>query len=249
MHKTVLRPKLRLTHILIILIILVFIYEYYVSLRGTEALRQFFNNYGFSLKAVLEGKYWTFITSMFVHADVQHIVLNLIALFFFGAVVEEALGWKKFLLIFIVSGLVGDLAILATSSLGLMSPNIPTVGASAAIFGLLGTAMLVKPLEFVFYPYIIPVPLILVAFLYAIFNITALIYVITTGTETEISFVSHIGGLLAGMLFGFKEEGRKKSILVIAFLIILLLLTPFIIILFKYLELANYVNIIFSVFK
>jgi membrane associated rhomboid family serine protease len=248
-----LKFKLKVYHILIIIILLVFAYEYYLDSRGT--LGSFINYFGFSYQGILGGRYWIFLTSIFLHADAQHIILNLIALFFFGSVIEETLGWKKLILIFIATGIVGNLFVLAASYFNLMSiattAGIPivTIGASAAIFGLLGTAMLVKPFEFVFYPYLIPVPLILVAFIFALFNVTALIYTIATNTHSEISFISHIGGLVAGMAFGFKEEGKKRSALVIMFLLFLIFLTPFIIVLFKYLEIVNYINIFSSVFK
>lgn len=150
--------KPSLTYFIIGLCIIVFIYEIFYGLQygsfGSEnfknGLANLFTNYGFSLPNLLNQKYWVLITSVFLHADPEHLILNMLALFFFGKVVEQGLGRKKFLLIFFVSAIVGNLVFLTTSFLGLSSLETSVIGASAAIFGLMGTAMLVKPLEFVF---------------------------------------------------------------------------------------------------
>ena len=175
--------------------------------------------------------------------------LNMIALFFFGRVVELGIGRKKFLLIFLSSAIVGNMAILTMSLLGFYSVVIPTIGASAAIFGLLGAAMLVKPFEFILYPYLIPIPLIMVALVYTLYNIAAFVLVLTTATASNISYISHIGGLAAGMLFGFKEEGSRKGLIVLLFLLLILILTPFMFMLLNYLEIFNYVNVLSQVIK
>ena len=148
---------------------------------------------------------------------------------------------KKVLFIFFVSGIVGNLTVSAAGALGLMPAGIPTIGASAAIFGLMGAAMFVKPFDMIFYPYLIPVPLIMVAVLYTLYNLGAFIAVLVTGAETDIAFVAHLGGLIAGAYLGFREEGIKKGLLVILLIFIILLAIPFIIELLNYLELFNYV--------
>jgi membrane associated rhomboid family serine protease len=197
----------------------------------------------------LEGRFEVFLTSVFLHGDASHLILNMIALFFFGRVVELGLGRKKFLLIFFASAIVGNLAIMSTTLLGFSSAVIPTIGASAAIFGLVGTGMLVKPFEFIFYPYLIPIPLIFVALIYTLYNLAEFFLVITVGTTSNISYVSHIGGLITGMFFGFKQEGSRKGLIVLLFLLLLLILTPFMLIIFNYLELFNYVSLLSQISK
>jgi len=130
-----------------------------------------------------------------------------------------------------------------------MSATIPTIGISAAVFGLMGTAMLIKPFELVFYPYLLPIPLILVAIIYTLYNVASFLMILATGATTEISYISHLGGLTAGMFFGFKEEGSKKGFTVLLFLLILLIAIPFIWIIFQYLEIFNYITILTKVFK
>jgi len=234
---------------------MVFLFEIYYGLQygsfGDEkfnnGLSNLFNNYGFSLKNLLDKKIWVFITSIFLHADAEHLILNMIALFFFGRVVEMSLGRKKFLLIFFMSSIVGNLAFL-TSSFFLGSYS-SVIGASAAIFGLMGTAMLVKPLEFVFYPYLIPVPLILVAVIYVLYNITSFLFIATNISKSNISYISHIGGIITGMFFGFKEEKSKKGFIILLLILLVLLFTPVLWIILKYLEAFNYISVLSNFFK
>ena len=71
-----------------------------------------------------------------------------------------------------------------------------------------------------------------------------------TGEATsDISYVSHIGGLISGLLLGFREESSKKGFIIILFILALFLTTPFIIILINILENFNYINIVSNFFK
>ena len=208
--------------------------------QGDGIIKIIFETYGFTLDSFLAGNYWNIITSMFLHAGPEHIILNMIALFFFGRAVETELGWKKFLFIFLITGIAGNLVVAGAGALGLMPASIPTVGASAAIFGLMGAAMFVKPFDLILYPYLVPVPLIMVAVLYTLYNLGAFAAVLVMGEETDIAYVAHLGGLIAGAYLGIKEEGIKKSLLIIFLIFAVLLAIPFFIELIQYLELFNY---------
>ncbi len=240
----------RLTHLLISVIVAVFLLEVYIeSAYGQKYLSAIFQSFGFSLSGFLNGGWWTPLTSIFLHANPPHLLLNMFALYFFGRVVEQQLGWKKMLLIFFATGIAGNAALSIAALSGLLSPLIPTIGASAAIFGLLGVAMFLKPLEFVVYPYIIPVPLMLVAILYVLYNILAFAAVIATGQESEIAYVAHLGGLAAGVLAGLKIEGRKRGALILFSFIISAIV---ILLLWKYvsvMESANYLSILSKAVK
>jgi len=239
-----------LTYFFISVFIIIFFLQMFFSFfYGEEFMDKVFYNYGFSLQGILNGKLETFLTSIFLHGGASHLFLNMIALFFFGRVAELEIGRKKFLLIFFSSAIIGNMAILTMSFLGFYSVVVPTIGASAAIFGLMGTAMLVKPFEFILYPYLIPVPLIIVALVYTLYNIAAFLLVITTGTSSNISYISHIAGLAAGMFFGFRQEGGRKGLIFLLFLLLLLILTPFMFILLNYLEIFNYANILSQIIK
>jgi hypothetical protein len=218
-----------LTYGIIALCLIIFLAEAYGSMTyGKEWTAQMFNAFGFSTAGLISGEWWTPVTSLFVHATPDHLMLNMIALFFFGHIVEQGLGKKKFLLIFFASGLAGEAAILLAAQLGIMPAAIPTVGASAAIFGLMGAAVLVKPFEIIVYPYLIPLPLVIVAVVYAVYNVVAFLTVIGTGAATDVAYASHFGGLAMGVLLGFRFEGAKRGLMVLAAVAAILIAIPLI---------------------
>ena len=87
---------------------------------------------------VANGDWWRLFTAMFLHYGPIHLGLNMLALWWFGAAVEQALGRWRYLLLYIVSGLAGSAGAL------LFSPESLTVGASGAIFGILGAAFVLE---------------------------------------------------------------------------------------------------------
>jgi len=87
---------------------------------------------------VAQGDWWRLITSAFLHAGLLHIGFNMLALWWFGAPVEEYLGRARYLLLYIVSGLAGAAGAL------IQSPTTPVVGASGAIFGILGAMLVIE---------------------------------------------------------------------------------------------------------
>jgi membrane associated rhomboid family serine protease len=87
---------------------------------------------------VANGDWWRLVTAMFLHYGPLHLGLNMLALWWFGAAVEQVLGRGRYLLLYIVSGLCGSAGAL------LFSPESLTVGASGAIFGILGAAFVLE---------------------------------------------------------------------------------------------------------
>ncbi|MDQ2982734.1 MAG: rhomboid family intramembrane serine protease [Actinomycetota bacterium] len=87
---------------------------------------------------VANGEWWRLITSAFLHANLIHIAFNMYFLWFVGTAVEQALGRGRFLLVYVVSGLAGSAGALV------WTPNSATVGASGAIFGILGAALILE---------------------------------------------------------------------------------------------------------
>jgi membrane associated rhomboid family serine protease len=237
--------KPTLTYSLMALCVAIFVLEMFAANSyGENFLSLIFNNFGISLQNVLSGRLWVFLTSTFLHASPEHLVLNMIALYIFGKTVEQQEGRKKFLIAFFASSLIADLFVLSSAVMGITPFDVPTIGASAAIFGLMGVAMVAKPLQFIFYPYLIPIPLVLVALVYTLYNIATFVMVLAGETTSDISYVAHIGGLFAGLLLGFREERSKKGLVIILFILILLLTTPFIMVILGFLDNFNYINVI-----
>jgi membrane associated rhomboid family serine protease len=90
---------------------------------------------GFTVIGVAEGEWWRMLTSAFLHGNLIHLGLNMLMLWWIGAPVEEALGRGRFVALYVASALAGSAGSL------LVSPNAFTVGASGAIFGILGAAL------------------------------------------------------------------------------------------------------------
>jgi membrane associated rhomboid family serine protease len=88
--------------------------------------------------AVASGDWWRLITCTFLHASLIHIAFNMYFLWFVGTAVEQVLGRGRFLLVYFVSGLAGSAGALV------VNPTQRTVGASGAIFGILGAALILE---------------------------------------------------------------------------------------------------------
>ena len=87
---------------------------------------------------VANGDWWRLFTAPFLHYGPIHLAFNMLALWWFGAAVEQVLGRGRYLLLYLVSGLAGSAGAL------IFSPLNPTVGASGAIFGILGAALVLE---------------------------------------------------------------------------------------------------------
>ena len=139
--------------------------------------------------AVAEGQVWLLLTSMFLHSGFIHLALNMLSLYFLGSFVEQAFGKGRFLALYLASGLAGGIAYLYFGSF-----DEPAVGASGAIFGLLGGVLgySLRSGTFSWQNPLIRQLLILTALnLYFGFSVP------------NISNTAHIGGLVGGAAFGW----------------------------------------------
>lgn len=135
---------------------------------------------------------WTLITSVFLHADFNHLLFNMFALFFFGTYLERLLGNNRFLIIFLASGIVGNIGYLVTAS----NDMIPAIGASGAAYGLMGTLAILAPFMSVYVWGLLPVPMIVLTSIYALIDIAGL------SAPSGIAHGAHIAGLIVGIAFG-----------------------------------------------
>src|SRR5690348_1804193 len=87
---------------------------------------------------VAQGDWWRLVTSMFLHANFFHIAVNMWSLYIVGTILEQVIGRWRFLLLYLVSGIAGSAGALV------WSPDKPTVGASGAIFGILGALFVLE---------------------------------------------------------------------------------------------------------
>jgi len=146
----------RITNQLILVNILVFIITLVLlTIYGEQFV---LNNLALTPFLILSGKnLWTFLTSMFVHATFFHIFANMFSLFFIGNFLEKIIGKKRFFWVYIISGLVGGVFFVLSGFL--FNNNSPGVGASGAIFGLLGVLAVLVPFSKI---YLIAGPLVVI---------------------------------------------------------------------------------------
>jgi membrane associated rhomboid family serine protease len=143
---------------------------------------------------VAAGDWWRLFTSMFLHYGPIHLAFNMLALWWFGSAVEGVLGRGRYLLLYIVSGLAGSAGAL------LFSPESPTVGASGALFGILGAALVLeRQRTYVFGGGALGIIALNLVFTFAI---------------PGISIGGHLGGLVGGALgmLALSRFGRTHAV-------------------------------------
>ena len=142
-------------------------------------------------------------TSIFLHAGFIHFIFNGFALFMFGKLLEMRIGKKNFLKLFFAAGIVGSLVHIAFSSLTGWAFYIPALGASGAIFGLLGALIILRPdIKVMTLPIPIPMPLWQAVLMFTVFFMVFAPY---------IAHDVHMAGLGVGLLFGLYFKGKMAK--------------------------------------
>jgi len=141
-----------------------------------------------------QGEYWRLITSGFLHTETWHIILNGLALFWLGRMIEPALGHARFLAIYLTSLLCGSLGVM------ILSPDTPTLGASGAVYGLLGAAIVMARNRNIDLIQSGLVPIL-------VLNLG-----LTIVLSSSLSLGGHIGGLIGGLIatFAVEELARRQ---------------------------------------
>lgn len=157
---------------------------------------------------------WRMITSIFAHSQAGpiHLLLNMFSLFIFGRVLEVAIGRVRFLVLYLVSGLGGSVAVL------LLAPMTPVLGASGAIFGIMGAFFVIQRRIGAN-----TTPLLVIL-------VINLVYGFLPGTN--IAWQAHVGGLVAGaavaLVYLRTRRGDQKvlqAVLVGAIVVVLIALS------------------------
>ena len=152
---------------------------------------------GMSVNAYIShGQWWRVITSLFLHADFMHVLFNMFSLFLFGPELEKIAGKVRFLTIYFLAGIFGNVATFV-----MQEGMYATVGASGSIYGIFGafaalvyyTRRTMPQLKQVIMPLII-------------------ISIIVTFISPNINVAGHIGGLITGFLLGLSYFSPKNII-------------------------------------
>ena len=171
--------------------------------------------FGLIPEKILQGEhFFTFFSSMFLHADLLHLIGNMWFLWLFGDNLEHSLGSLRFLIFYFLVGIIASLVHIFT-----VSPQeavLPVIGASGAISGILGGYVVLFPRNKIrafvmgyFRPYFFSVPAWFYAFVWFFYQ------VLYAGTLTSIAYTAHIGGFIGGMILilFFKRKIKRKDYL------------------------------------
>ncbi|HQY99640.1 MAG TPA: rhomboid family intramembrane serine protease [Propionicimonas sp.] len=161
---------------------------------------------------VADGAWWQLLTSAFSHLDVVHLLMNMVSLWFLGPPLEMALGRVRFLAVYLISALSGSALVMWASD-----PSSQTLGASGAIFGLLGALLVLAYKVRGDYRTVL---------MWLAINLAY-----TFGFGSNISWQGHVGGLVGGVVMAAiivfaprKDRARTQLLGAIGFVVLLLVL-------------------------
>jgi membrane associated rhomboid family serine protease len=138
-------------------------------------------------KAIYNYEIWRFLTAIFLHGGIAHLLYNLLALALFGIILEKFVGSRNFLIVFFGSGIFANI----------ISVNFyeSSLGASGAIYGILGCLTLIQPGMMV-WAFGLPMPMFIAAILWTAGSVLGIFMPGNTG------HIAHLSGILIGLIFG-----------------------------------------------
>ena len=195
------------TTIIIIVNALVFVSE----LMGGEA---FVMRWSEVPATIVAGHNWvTILTAMFMHAGWMHIIGNMIFLWAFGPEIEDAMGRLRYLVFYLLSGLAASLAQIAV----MPHSNVPNLGASGAIAGVMGAFLVTYPrdeiralLLFGWWTRITFIPAALLIGLWFVIQLFNQVGAVATVETGGVAYAAHIGGFIFGIVTGRMFEGFQR---------------------------------------
>jgi len=141
---------------------------------------------------------WRFLTAVFLHGSLAHLISNLFALALFGSILESLIGGKKFLWVFFTSGIIANIIAVNFYS--------SSLGASGAIFGIIGALVIVRPTLTV-WAFGMPMPMFIAAIIWFILDLIGVF------VPSDVGNIAHLSGLAIGILFGlfYRDWTRKEK--------------------------------------
>ena len=148
--------------------------------------------------------YLTLLTSMFMHGSIMHLFGNMLFLWIFGDNLEHALGRPRYIIFYLLTGLIASLAHVITTFMFGDNPFIPSLGASGAISGVLGGYLMLHPkrqVRVIILRMLTTVPAIVAIGLWFVLQLISAFGVLGAGPQSGggVAFMAHIGGFIAGV--------------------------------------------------
>ncbi len=156
------------------------------------------------LKPTPVSVYLTLLTSMFMHGGIAHIFGNMLFLWIFGDNVENVLGHARYLVFYLLTGVLASLAHVFSTAIFGLNPLVPSLGASGAISGVLGGYLILFPrrrVTVLMLRFITTVPAIVAIGMWFAFQVISSLGMLG-GIEGGVAYGAHIGGFVAGVVLG-----------------------------------------------
>ena len=166
-------------------------------------------NFAISWDGLMAGRYWTLLTSVFSHYMLLHLLFNMLVLNSFGPIVIDVVGSRFFIVFFIIAGIFSSLSHAVVSAFFLHQPNLPAVGASGAIAGVLFLFCFLFPREKILLMAIIPLPAIWGAIAFVGLDVWGLVAQ-SRGGGLPIGHGAHLGGAFCGLIAYFLIRKRVR---------------------------------------
>ncbi|MDD5193013.1 MAG: rhomboid family intramembrane serine protease [Candidatus Nanoarchaeia archaeon] len=160
------------------------------------SIRGFTDLFILNIKALYGFQVWRFLTAIFLHASIVHLMYNLLALLIFGFILENKIGSRNFLIVFLSSGVLANLIAVNFYN--------SSLGASGAIYGILGCLTMLAPFMGVWVFGII-VPMFIAAVIWIFGDILGLFF------PNDVAHMAHLSGIFIGFIFGFLLWGYKSK--------------------------------------
>ncbi|HET9478385.1 MAG TPA: rhomboid family intramembrane serine protease [Pyrinomonadaceae bacterium] len=162
--------------------------------------------------------YLTLFTSMFMHGGIAHIAGNMLFLWIFGDNIEDRLGHIKYVIFYLLCGLVASLAHVFTTGVFATDPEsllVPSLGASGAISGVMGAYLLLHPkrrVTVILFRFLTDVPAYVAIGIWFAFQLISGLGLLGGGSELGgVAYAAHIGGFIAGVvLIKFFDRGNRN---------------------------------------
>ena len=146
---------------------------------------------------------WQFVTYMFLHGGIFHVLFNMLALWMFGTELERVLGTRRFLNFYFFCGIGAGLCVVIGEYL-FGNPHIPTIGSSGAIYGILMASAMFWPDRIILFSFLFPIKM-----KYFVMIIGAIAFLGTFTPSSGVSNVAHLGGMGFGYLY-LKSKAVKR---------------------------------------
>lgn len=143
---------------------------------------------------------WRFLSAIFLHGSVAHLLLNVFALGLFGSILEGIVGGRRFLFVFFVTGVFANLVAVNFYA--------SSLGASGAIFGVIGCLILLRPLM-VIWAFGMPMPIFVAGIIWVVGDVIQ-----SFVPSSSVGTIAHLSGIFFGALFGLfyrRRFGAQKT--------------------------------------